>query len=304
MGFILRLMCVVGSAVLAVAAAAPTPATEPSTRLDRFGVQQLNPTCAGGREYTAAWDNGHARNFGGQIDPDDPWFDTDHGNATYQIDGNGCLTATGNTVRMYVHDPKCQAMWSPNLEVTVYVTRLAETNLLAYSGVQIFARTNHGTIGRETVNFCDDRGYGAKVTLDGRFVFEKETHHGTPHGYPNAPATRPWPRWPVGTMVGIKYILRDCEHGRQVRLELWRDPTGGQDGGQWVKVTEYTDTGQNWGSGADPPKPGVDPALPLTLARMLPDSESAKPMITVYLRHECATMSYRKLSVREIDPLP
>ncbi len=280
------------------------PATEPAARLDRFGIRQLNPTRVAGRDYAAAWDNGRARTLGGQVDPDDPWFDAGHGDGTCRIDGRGTLTATGDYVRMYVHDPRRRAMWSPNLEITVYVTRVSETKRVSYSGVQIFARTNHGTTGTETVNLCDDRGYGAKVTLDGRFAFEKETRHNGPSGYSGSPENRPWDQWPAGTTVGVKYILRDCNGGRHVRLELWRDLTGGRDGGQWSKIAEHSDTGENWGRDADSPKPGVDPALPLTLSRMLPDSESGLPMLTVYLRHEFGTMTYQKLSIREIDPLP
>jgi hypothetical protein len=62
---------------------------------------------------------------------------------------------------------------------------------VGYSGVQIFARTTHGTLGDETRNLCDDRGYGAKVTVDGRWEFEKEIAHGRENGAAIAGSTRP-----------------------------------------------------------------------------------------------------------------
>ena len=146
---------------------------------DVFGVEKLLPTRSGGQEWFAHW-TGKAGEFIDR-DPDDPWFDTNHGHGEYTVDGKGKLTATGPIVRIYVHNPN-DTEWSENLEITVYFTRRTETQLVSYSGPQIFARTNHGTIGDETKNLCDDRGYGAKVTVDGRWEFEKETAHHKPHG--------------------------------------------------------------------------------------------------------------------------
>src|SRR5690348_2921209 len=43
---------------------------------DLFGISKMNLTVSGGREWFSKWDNGHARSFKGEIDPDDPEFDT------------------------------------------------------------------------------------------------------------------------------------------------------------------------------------------------------------------------------------
>ncbi|HVX02338.1 MAG TPA: hypothetical protein VHA09_04225 [Nitrososphaera sp.] len=59
-----------------------------------------------------------------------------------------------------MHDPAKEREWSGNLEITVYVKRINETQLVDYSGAEIFARTNHGTNADENANLCDDRGYG------------------------------------------------------------------------------------------------------------------------------------------------
>lgn len=268
---------------------------------DVFGIKNLLPTRAGGREWFAHW-TGKAREFV-DADPDDKWFDTNHGDGEYSVDGHGKLTATGPIVRMYVHNPD-GTEWNENLEITVYFTRRTETQLVSYSGPQIFARTNHGTIGDERKNLCDDRGYGAKVTVDGRWEFEKETAHHRPHGSASVATAKPWPELPTNVCVGVKYILRTMNNGTHVKLELYRDLAHGTKGGQWEKMTEFVDNGHNFGLGADAAAPGVKPELPLIHSLVLPDSESKKPMITVYLRHEYATIDYEKFSIREVDALP
>jgi hypothetical protein len=105
-------------------------------------------------------------------------------------------------------------------------------------------------------------------------------------------------------LVGVKYLVRNMATNRQVKLELYRDLSGGAEGGKWEKITEFVDTGRNWGLGKDAPAPGVPPELPLIRSAVLPGSETRLPMLTVLLRHEYGTMEYEKLSIREIEPLP
>jgi hypothetical protein len=270
--------------------------------LDQFGIKELFPTRAAGREWFAHW-KGSVRDFTG-VDPEDKWFDADHGNGHYTVDGHGKLTATGPTVRMYVHDPGRTTEWTENLEITVYFTRISETKLVPYSGPQIFARTNHGTMGDENRNLCDDRGYGAKITVDGRWEFEKETAHHLSNGYISAGTVNPWPELPRNVKVGVKFVIRNLRKDTQVKLELYRDLAGGARGGQWEKLTEFVDTGTNWGVGAGAAAATVKPELPLIRSFVLPGSETKKPMMSVYLRHEYGTVQYENWSIREIEPLP
>jgi hypothetical protein len=280
-----------------------TPGPSPTPSKDRFGITKINPTAAGGIEWAANWDNGDARTIGNTIDPDDKWFDTAHGDGTYAIDGKGTLTASGDTVRMYMHDPAKVREWSENLEITMYVKRISETQTVDYSGLQVFARTNHGTNADEEVNLCDDRGYGGLVNINGEWTFEKESAHHLDNGYTDVASQRPSGELPKDTWVGFKYVLRNMDGGTKVKLELYRDTTGGVNGGNWQKVTEFVDNGNNFGDGRGACKSGVDPALPLLHSLINDRSESKKPMLSVYARHEYGTMAYSGFDIREIDPI-
>ena len=272
--------------------------------LDKFGIAKLYATKTSGREWFSNWDNGHARTFINSIDPDDNWFDTNHGDGKYIVDGRGEMTASGSTVRMYVHDPAKSVEWAEDMEITVYITRINETQMVSYSGLQIFARTNHGTNGDETVNLCDDRGYGGKVTIDGRWEFEKEIRHESDKGYSIIGTYKPWSGLPKDTQVGVKYILHNMAVGTRVKVELYRDMTNGLNGGTWEKMTEFIDDGTNWGVKQSSCKLGVDPAMQLIRIFTLASSETKKPELSVYARHEYGTMKYEKFSIREINPLP
>jgi hypothetical protein len=212
---------------------------------------------------------------------------------------------------MYVHHPDRKTEWDENLELTAYITRVSETKRVEYSGPQIFTRTNHGTFtgafGDEQQTPCDDRGVAGKINLDGTWAFEKETHHGAANGYATAGRVPYWPQgFPVGRPVGVKVVVRNVLDARgepvKVKLELYGDMTDGRDGGTWTKVTEYVDEGQ-FGRENTPCAAGVDAGLLPVRSLLLRHSETQRPELTVYFRHEYGTMRYERLSVREIEPL-
>ena len=266
---------------------------------DSFGTTAVYPDAAGGKTWASKWANGVARTFTG-VDPQDPWFDANHGAATYSVDGQGLFKITGATPRMYVHDPAKAASWG-NVEMTVYAMRVADDST-AYAGIVAVARSNHGTTGAELSNLCDTRGYGGRMRLDGTVDFDKETSH------PNATAVAGKPLtaggMPKNVWIGYKYVVYDQADGT-VKLEMYRDMTDGANGGAWVKVNEFTDNGTNMGVGAVACKAGIDPKLKLTAGTSRAGSESGKPNITVYWRSTNVGTNglvYKKMSVREISP--
>ena len=266
---------------------------------DVLGVKEIYPTTSGAKEWFSTWNNGKARTFSG-VDPSDSWFDADHGDATYSVDGKGSFSITGSTPRMYIHDPTLKQGWG-NVEMTVYAKRVSDSST-PWGGIEGVARTNHGSTGSETANLCDSRGIDSRMRYDGKIDFEKETSH------PNSSVVNSKTMWsnglPYNTWIGYKFVVYDMADGN-VKVEQYLDTTDGANGGDWKKVNEFIDNGSNFGVGGTACKSGISPALKLTNDNNRPGSESGKPNIAVYWRSDDVGTNglvYKKMSVREINP--
>jgi hypothetical protein len=285
-------------------AATPTPTTTQPPVLhrataadveatsDRFGIDYLQPTLVDGTFWVSDWAGD--RTFDG-VDPRDPWFDADHGSATFAA-GDGELRISGEIPRMYVHDPAMERQWR-DVEVTMYFKRVADSGV-PYAGMTAVARSNHLATEEGMLARCDTRGYGARMRYDGNVDFEKETAH------PENDPTRPKVLWPDGMpqerWIGYKFLVYD--RGPAVKLELWLDQTNGADGGLWIKVDELLDDGNTLGE--TPCAPGIDARVPLTNDPAREGSESGRPNVSVYFRGDGVGedgLVYKWGSIREIN---
>jgi hypothetical protein len=283
----------------------PTPPVPPGSSTDRFGIKMLYSTSQGGRTWDSKWDNGVARTFGNsKNDSSDPLFKTAGlGDGSFKTSGDGILKITGKYPRMYVFDTAQD--WR-NVEITVYGQRVSDTNI-SWAGIQAYARTNHGAIGSEDSNNCDTRGYGAQLTYPGKFLFEKETSHHADNGYAQVGQKSLWSGgMPKNQWIGYKFVVRDVDNGQHVKLEAYMDTTGGLNGGTWIKVGEFIDTGTNFGTKNAACKQGVNPGHPLTSSNARAGSETGRPNVAVYFRSDGVNtdgLLYKWASIREIAPL-
>ncbi len=265
------------------------------SKLDKFGIKKLYQTDCNGREWYSKWDNGHERKLNSSSnDPDDPEFITKYkGTGSWSTDGHGILKISGSGPRMYIMDSAQIKNWH-DVEVTVYGRRIADNNT-AYGGIVSVARTNHYI----DANLCDTRGIAARMRYDSYIDFEKETSH------PNSVAICRKLNsggFPKNVWIGYKYVVYDMPD-ENVKLELYRDDTHGLNGGTWIKINEFIDTGSNFGVGRKACKSDIDPALRLTSSDIRPGSESGKPNLAIYFRSDGVGIDglwYKKASIREI----
>lgn len=253
---------------------------------DRFGVTQLNPTVASGREWFAAWDAPRVVPAY-SIDPADPLLR--NGDRELRI-GQGIASIDVGQTRLAVLTTKnakgnyAARLWQ-NVEMTIYVRpgKIAQT--IDYQAIDLSARSGER---HNDAAPCDGTSYHATVRFDGQIGFKKEIWH--TGGYTKlrpAPAPRPWPTVPPAKWLGMKFVCRNCDGDAHVRLQVYLDL---DEQNAWKLAVQFTDAGDWLGAqaGCDRPQNYI--------------IREGRP--TVYFRTDQVAVELKKFSVREIAPLP
>lgn len=243
---------------------------------DRFRVTMLHPTAPSGREWFANWKE--ERVIGQYAnDPLDAAFR--NGDGELRVENGGARISAGLT-RLVVRTPEGATPWR-NVEMTMYVRRGAVTKRLDYQAFYLSARSGerHSDEGP-----CEGTSYHSTLRFDGQCGFKKELWHtGGYTALRPKPAPKFWPTVPEGQWIGMKFVCRNVNQDRHVRLEQYVDP---QARNEWQLVSSFTDTGDWKGE-----KPGCDRPQNAIITEARP---------AVYFRCDYVDVELKHFSVREI----
>ncbi len=257
-----------------------------SAQLDRFGVTEMCPTISGGREWFADWEQDRTVS---SYEPDstDKFFFNEEGDLHIHA---GVASDTPGMTRLVVLTPTNEwgayivPLWT-NVEMTIYARRGKTSRTLDYQAFYLSARS--GVRHNDAVP-CEGTSYHATARFDGQCGFKKEVWHtGGYTGLRPDPAPKPWPTVPEGKWIGMKFLCRNCDGGRHVRLQLLLDAGNNN---EWKLVSDYTDTG-DW--------PGEKPGCDRPQNYIITEGKPA-----VYFRTDYVGVELKKFSTREIAPLP
>jgi hypothetical protein len=295
---------------------AVTPPPPAQGHVDPFGVAELHPTKAGGREWFLPAD---------ATQSDAEWQPSASGTPATITKVSPGVFHTSGAPRMMVVSPAGKAWWR-NVEMTAYVREVGTVNV--YSDQEphwtMFARSeahandqiapsaiNGGNLpppgtptwpgfpfnGYQTINHsCLASTYHGLFYPQGKFILEKEITHTEGYAAHNAgQITVPGFQPALDRWIGLKYVLRNMSGDKQVKQELYVDDKGD---GSFTKVSEASDTG-NWTAG-NPNLNGCTAA---------PFNYSVNEVVTwagpwAAFRVDNLSYDMKWMSVREVDPLP
>ena len=146
--------------------------------------------------------------------------------------------------------------WTSNVEFTFYF------NIKAYpltfgkkGGIEIHLTNDHHFLDRQQFssgsNPYNAHDYYLTIQYDGHMYLSGEPYHGStrdkkPDGIFDIDFwDTDFTGIPLNTLYGIKFIKKVI-NSKNVFLEVYRDTTGGADGGTWVKMFEFLHVRGNW----------------------------------------------------------
>lgn len=209
------------------------------------------------------------------------------GTGTLTID-NGELVFGGSQPRIYFYPYESQP-WQ-NVEATAYYMRVADDGT-AWGGMVIGMRSGPEGHSAET---CDAHTYYARLRHDGATDYAKELQHSSASAASRVEPDVLWPGGnglPFNQWIGFKFVIYNLPGG-SVRLETYRDLTGGVNGGDWQLINSLVDDG-NW--------PAQSNCTEQNAVNGVSNMIVTQGGVT-FIRNTGVTESrYRWVSVREID---
>jgi hypothetical protein len=202
--------------------------------------------------------------------------------------GGGNLAFSGSEPRIYFY-PYSNQPWQ-NVEATAYYMRVTDNNT-AWGGIVIGMRSGPEGHGTET---CDAHTYYARLRHDGATDFGKELQHSSTSAVARVNSTILWPGGgglPFNQWIGFKFVNYNLPNG-SVKLESYRDLSGGVNGGNWELINSFVDSG-SW-------------SAPSSCPAQNPVNGMSSMIVTqggvTFIRNTGITEArYRWVSVREID---
>jgi hypothetical protein len=216
-----------------------TPPPQPTGGKDRYGIKMLFPSVSGGREfYPPTPAPSGTVNATGRIGAT---LMVAHGQGSV-TPGNDYYKLAGSAPRMYMYEPKRQELWKANLEITCYYN-LVSGSTTSYAGFVMGGPSRHEAGGSTALAYYLKHHYTSK-----KFYLMKEQQHGGSGnaGYTDNASSSPTSPVDRNKWYGAKLVVRTTSDGK-VKLEGYKDDTGGANGGDWKKLTEKIDDGR-WNS--------------------------------------------------------
>jgi len=222
---------------------------------DLFNITKLYASAPSGISWNSEhWANGHARDILDR-DPDDPTGASQQrgDSSRLYVDGQGILHffGTGPNLpepRLYLNNPN--QYFFKNVELTIYYLRVSDDNT-PWGGIVLGARSGpdgHSPGGDP----CTAHTYYGRIRHDAHEDEEKELKHPQSQARDSKNIWNGASMLPFGAWIGMKYVVYNVNHDANVKLEVYRDFTGGANGGTWEKVGETLDNG-GWAPPQDPP---------------------------------------------------
>jgi len=248
--------------------------------LDKFGIKEIYPTKAGGREWFINMDNPKNDTI---FNPESPI--TRQPDGSWQIEGRHETGKYNEEVRMNVNTPPDAEPWK-NVEITGYA-KVVQANP-PNDALDWYARG----IRHNSKVPCEGTSLKGIIYVDGTVEWKKEIWH--TGGYTDARGKANVTDSILGRWIGWKVIMYNINNNTAVKMESYLDD---KNNNNWRKVTDLVDDGGWYANSPDNVFYSANCGKPKDYI-----VTNSGPVVT--FRSDNMIWDFKDLSVREIQPPP